>query len=185
MFVINFFGDGIRYWICDTSNPKWEPLIKYREEKNSDWNDLLFDLSFLKKFGFDHWSALATKPEVYGFLLSDRNRIEIKKGARFLDKFRSAELYNDKTLFPRFETEIRKIETRNSNEVIIIQFETGLTGKYKIDLESMRIDDLQFILEEVIPGEDELLFTELKFKGIKITPAHQDTIVRGMKCVWI
>lgn len=185
MYVINFFGDGVRYWICDTSSQKWEPLTKYREENDSDWNDLLFDLSFLKKFGFDHWSVLATKPEAYGFLLSDRNRIEIKKGARFLEKFRSVELYNDNTLFPRFQTEIRKREILNKNEVILMQFETGLTGKYKLEVESMRIDDLQFVIETVIPSEDELLFTELKFKGTKITTADQDTVVRGMKCISI
>jgi hypothetical protein len=183
LYVLNLFGDGIRYWICDTDSPKWEPLVKYKNENHSDWNDLLFDLSFLNKFGFNHWSALATEQEAYGFLLTEKNRVEIKKGARFLEKFRSIELYNDTTLFPRFQTDIRTIETVNSLKLFIMQFETGLSGKYKIETEAISIDDLQFILEQVIPDKDELLFTGLNYKGIKLMNSDQDTVVRGLKCV--
>ena len=183
MYVINLFGDGIRYWICDTSSPKWRPLLQFKEENSLEWNEMLFDLSLLERFGFDYWSSLATEPECFGFLLSAKNRIELKKGGRFLDKFKSNELYNDTTLFPQFQTEIRKTRLRNSEIAVIMQFETGLIGKYKIDSKTLLIDDIKFILEQVIPNEKDLLFTGLKFCGTELLTAKQDTVVRGMKCI--
>ena len=58
--VLNLFGDGIRYWICDIPIARFEKMKQLKEQENSDWEQLFYDLSFLKDFAFDHGSSLAT-----------------------------------------------------------------------------------------------------------------------------
>jgi hypothetical protein len=185
MYIVNLFGDGIRYRICDLDAPLWEPLIEYRLKHSTTWYDIIMDLTLLQKFGINDLSQLSNKKETVGILLNGQNRIEIKKGARHLERFRSIELNNSYTLFPKYKTDMKKSMKIPKRHLIIAQFETGLIGKYKIETPSMLIEELTFILDNPPLLEYCLLFTDLVYNGSKLKRLQADTVIRGVRILTI
>ena len=183
MHILNLFGDGVRYWICDLDAPVMEPVIDYKEKHLLAWDQVLFDLSALKRLGYTHWGDLAFYPEKSGMILSENNRIELKKASRFLEKFRAEKLISEDLIFPQYQTEIIPSEIFLLNQLVILQFETGLIGKYRIEVEKIRMDDLTFILEQPIRSEEDLLLTGLTYKGELLFKTEEDTVVRGLRVV--
>lgn len=183
MFVVNLFGDGVRYWMCNPASPTWEPLQTFKEKHALSWDQLLFDLSLLNELGFTHWSELAASPEQIGFVLSQNNHIELKKGAKFLEKFRADELYNERTLFPRFQTTIRQNNYSIEKPLFIFQLETGLVAKYTFETQEFRMDELRFGLSKPLPFEEDLLLTDLTYADLVLSKLKEDTVVRGMRII--
>lgn len=149
-FIINLFGTGIRYWICEIPIPLFEEMNKIRINHKVEWENLLFDFDFLKHFGFDHWSELSPHPDQTGFLLDFQNRIEIKQGAKFIARFRANELMNSETLFPLYQTTQFDLECTpapNTQQFILAQFEKGLVAKFNFAAKHFSIDDLTFKIQ--------------------------------------
>jgi hypothetical protein len=165
--------------------PLWEPLIEYRLKHSITWYDILMDLTLLQKFGINDLSQLSNKKETVGILLNGQNRIEIKKGARNLKKFRTIELNNLYTLFPKYKTDMKKSMKIPKQHLIIAQFETGMIGKYKIETPSMLIEELTFILDNPPLLEYSLLFTELVYNGSKLKLLQADTVIRGVRILTV
>jgi len=180
MFIINLFGDGIRYWVCNLQEPVWEPLIAYKKTNSINWNELLMNISLLKRHGINDWSQLSIAPEKSGLVLNSSNKIEIKKGSRLMERFYSEELFVQKTLFPRFKTEFQEKEFVFKNQLIIAQYETGLIAKYQIDIESILIDDLTFTYQKPLFTNNEKILTTLKYKKNNLKRIKEDTVVRGL-----
>ena len=182
-YIINLFGNGIRYWVCDTDAPILEPLNALRLQRSLRWDQVLFDLSLLNRHGIDHWSSLSQQGEKLGFVLSDQNRIEIKKASKLIQRFHSIELYNDQTLFPRFQTNTLPFPDRSTDQLIILQFETGLLGKYRFTSDQIQMEDLNFMLERPIPQENDLLLTGITHRGNALVSEQEDTVVRGLRVI--
>ena len=146
-FIINLFGMGIRYWICEIPIPLYEEMNKIRLNHKVEWENLLFDFDFLNHYGFSHWCELSAHPEHSGFLLDLQNRIEIKQGAKFIARFRANALLNEDTLFPLYQTvEIDfPFSTKPGFQtLILIQFEKGLIAKFKFESNVFSMDNLSF-----------------------------------------
>lgn len=183
-FIINLFGTGIRYWICEIPIPLFEEMNKIRLNHKVEWENLLFDFDFLKHFGFNHWSEMSPHPEMTGFLIDHQNRIEIKQGAKFITRFRSNELNNMETLFPLYHSDVRPIENNKDNasfqQIILIHFEKGLIGKFKIETENLAISKFHFQLQFI----DQINFlSELQYNSLTLKNTTNDTVVFGSKVV--
>jgi hypothetical protein len=146
-YILNQFGTGIRYWVCNLENELFQKMNEFRLHNQVEWEQLLFDFDFLQRFGFNHWYELTNKPESIGFLINSYNKMEIKIGSKFITRFKSFELLNQETFFPLFKTtffDLKIEQNRNIQSFILIQFETGLIGKYKIHSKDFLMDDLEF-----------------------------------------
>ncbi len=183
MYIINFFGDGIRYWACDTKETSWQPLWEYKKKKDCSWEEILLDLDTLKKLGYTHWNQLSNGIEKMGFFISNTNRIEIKKGARFLEKFNAQQLLSQSTLFPIYNTLIRSHQITESNQLVIIQFETGLMAKYKLDIERFQIADLTFGIDSSQTLIPQPYINQLLFENTPLIIKSDDTVARGVRVV--
>jgi hypothetical protein len=181
--IINLFGNGIRYWVCDLDAPEMEPLIALKLQRSLRWDQVLFDLSLLNRHGIDHWSSLSCREEKFGFMLTDQNRLEIKKGSKLVLRFHSVELYDDVLLFPRFRSSILPATETISPHLMIFQFETGSIGKFRIDSDEFNINDLIFNLEQPLLQENDLLLTGITYQDKKLENERQDTVVRGLRVV--
>jgi hypothetical protein len=150
--IINLFGIGIRYWICEVPEGMYEGLQEIRTKHKVEWEQLLFDLDVLTHYGYSHWSDLSASPEHTGFLLDAQNRIEIKHGTKFIARFRANELTNETTLFPLYNSKQVTWEPERHakrNTFLLLQYEKGLIGKYKVDQPRIHINDLEFQWKEV------------------------------------
>ena len=122
-------------------------MNEFRLHHQVEWERLLFDFDFLQRFGFNHWHELSNKPECTGFIINSSNKMELKLGSKFITRFKSFELLNQETFFPLYKTsffDLKKEQIPNIQTFLLIQFETGLIGKYKIHSKDFLMDDLEF-----------------------------------------
>jgi hypothetical protein len=187
--ILNLFGEGIRYWICDIPIAEYEKMKQSKEQQNCDWEQILFDLSFLKKFGYEHWSSMATRGEFKLFYLSNQNRIELKNKSKLLERIFTHDLGNSRTLIPLYQTKIvdnltfTKIE--NSVSMILVQQETGLFAKYEINTDKLLFSDLEFHLVQQIARNEVNALSEIYFKGYELKQKKEETLIRSSKVWWI
>lgn len=151
-YILNQFGTGIRYWVCHLDGNLFNEMNQFKKYHRVEWENLLFDFDFLHRFGFNHWSELSNKKESAGLLINSTNRIEIKFGAKFLTRFNSMALMNDSTFFPIYKTSFVDLEFETppkTKTLILIQFETGLIGKYAIQSKNLLMDDIEFHCHQI------------------------------------
>lgn len=180
-YIINLFGTGIRYWICEIPIVQFEEMETIKQLHKVEWERLLFDFEFLKRFGYKHWSDMSRYPEQVGFLLLPENRVEIKMKSKLITRFFAHELSNQETLFPLYQTyqTVNQFQELNSTKrLLVMQIEKGLIGKYAIatnqfDISSMKFGLTQLPTEEVLSG---IMYQESELKCLK-----DDTLVIGTK----
>lgn len=182
-YILNLFGTGIRFWICEIPTPLFEEMNKIRCQHKVEWEDILFDLGFLEHVGFSHWSELSSRPEQIGFLLESTNRVEIKQGAKFLARFKASELREDVTLFPLFQTNFEKLELSESNEfktVVLVQYEKGLITKFSYHADYFSIDHLTFGIRCI---QDQVFLGDIIHTSASLNHVSDDTLVLGTKVI--
>lgn len=182
-FIINLFGTGIRYWICDIPMPQFEKMETIKEQHKVEWEHLLFDFDFLKRFGYEHWSEISRYPEQVGFLLNKENRIEIKLKAKLITRFFAYELSNQETLFPLYQTYEKEYQFQglsSTKRLLIMQFEKGLIGKYEILTNQFDISTLKFGLTQ-LPSQ--VVISGIMYQGSELKCLKDDTLVTGTKVI--
>jgi hypothetical protein len=179
-FLLNLFGTGIRYWICDIPTEQFNEMEQIRVKHSVEWEELLCDFDFLKHYGYAHWSELSSYPEQKGFYLNSHNKAEIKEKNRFIARFKAEELMNTNALFPLYKTFNLHSNFPNhpaTERLIIKQEETGLFAKYELFTEDFLIEELQFQLEIT---EQYSLLTGIKYPEISIIEQKEDTVITGI-----
>lgn len=181
--TIKCFGEGVRLLFCEVSTDVWQEWCVVKETNEVDWEQLLFNLSFLGKYGFGHWSELSRKEEQLIFLCNAQNIIEIKNGRKLLERFRSIELYGTNTLFPLYQTSNfdQKVEVQDGNVAFALsQLETGAFAKYLIP-EHFEIAKLQFQLTQPVAMPDQMGISGLTYESRQLKSAGEDTVVRSSR----
>jgi hypothetical protein len=179
-FLLNLFGTGIRYWICDIPTEQFNEMEQIRVKHSVEWEELFCDFDFLKHYGYAHWSELSSYPEQKGFYLNSHNKAEIKEKNRFIARFKAEELMNTNALFPLYKTFNLHSNFPNhpaTERLIIKQEETGLFAKYELFTEDFLIEELQFQLEIT---EQYSLLTGIKYPEISIIEQKEDTVITGI-----
>jgi hypothetical protein len=179
-FLLNLFGTGIRYWICDIPTEQFNEMEQIRVKHSVEREELLCDFDFLKHYGYAHWSELSSYPEQKGFYLNSHNKAEIKEKNRFIARFKAEELMNTNALFPLYKTFNLHSNFPNhpaTERLIIKQEETGLFAKYELFTEDFLIEELQFQLEIT---EQYSLLTGIKYPEISIIEQKEDTVITGI-----
>jgi len=181
--TIKYFGEGMRLWFCKVPMDVWQEWRNVKETNGLDWEQLLFNLTFLAKYGFGHWSELSIEREQLIFLCNDQNTIEIKNGRKLLERFRSLELSGSSTLFPIYQTsyiDLKVEREEGSVAFVLCQLETGAFAKYTLP-ESFQIADLQFQLTQPATMPDLLGISGLTYESRPLKSAGEDTVVRSSR----
>jgi hypothetical protein len=186
--IINLFGASLRYWVCELPQEKFHALEKSRTNQQEDWTNLFFDLDWLAQFGFAHWSDFAIMEEQNGMLCLPKCSIEIKKGRKMLEKFSADKLIHSASLFELHRTRAQKLTVAPHEghiRFILIQTEIGLVGKFKVDQESILIDELEFVLTDLAYLNAPRLLTSILHRGEKLIKTDEDTVVSGYRVVFM
>lgn len=190
-FVINLFGECIRYWKCSMTSELYTEFCKIKAKTNLPWETLLINLEILNHFGFAHWSELSNENEKKLFLINSENKIEIKQKNKYLLKIKSDLILNQTSLFELFHTEIRKNESNptsiglNEKQFIIFQKETGLVAKYLLNQPSFDIYQLKFNLISEINSTNQIWLSSLEYANEFLTTKKEDTLIRSFEINWL
>jgi hypothetical protein len=182
-YIINFFGEGIRYWVCDIPLKQYEQFETIKKRTNSDWETILFDLDFLSHFGYSNWSELSKNQEVKSFKLNFSNKIEIKERNKILVKIPSIQILNQSSLFDLYSSEKINLNfepKENCKTIILVQHEIGLIAKYQIESNSFNIEKLHF---EVTKNSHEILnanLSTIRYDEEELKVISEDVLVKSM-----
>lgn len=181
-YIVNLFGDCLRYWICDLKDETYKYIFNHKIEFDKSWEEMFFDLDFLNTIGFNHWSELSNYDEFRGFLISKNNRIEVKGKTKKVLKLNSIDLLNQKTLFPLFQ--VSKIQmylpVNELKRFILIHFEIGQFAKYKIECDSFNVDKLEFKLITCPMINLDFILAGIDYEGVNLINIDEETLVKKM-----
>jgi hypothetical protein len=146
MVTINFFGEGVRYWLCEIPLAEFDIFLKEKEKTGQDWEHLFFDLSFLDELGYANWESIHLLKKGKGWLIAERNRMELSVGRKKrvveLDEF-----LGDKMLFQTFSKKVLAFEIDKKEAyqyVLLVQLDTGKINKYELNKDMIDLDKFLF-----------------------------------------
>lgn len=188
-FLVNFFGEGLRFWECYIPDKQFIEFNRLKDKHNIEWENLLFDLDFLAHFGYTHWSELSDKEELRGFPMIDQNKIEIKQQNKNILKILCTQLSNSTSLFNLYQTnpfEYKLEQKEGFKSVLLVQQETGLIGKFKIELEDefFDIEKLAFSIVSKNKLFDQDFVIGLSYSNEPLKSIREDSLIRSFQVVW-
>lgn len=177
---MNFFGNGLKLRYLDIGHPSFEALRKFQNAKQMRWNDILFNFELLNTFGFSSWESIPISKTFEGLIVSDYNKIEIKKGGKFICKFKASDLLGQNTLFPIFNSVAYEHMPEQKNELILVELTTGLISKFKIQSETLTVPDLKFEVLRFKPKPNYCIINKISFQTIELRCIRQDCLIREL-----
>ncbi len=181
MTTIKFFGTGMRYWICEIPESQFNRIEKEKIALNKMWEELFFDLEFLEQFGYSNWESIHLLEEGKGWLITERNRIEIKTGR----KKRVVEMHEflgDGLLFDAFKKEItafKVLKKEHFNYVLLVQLDAGLINKYELLSDDFDIDKSKFSFYDGRDFNLDLLWlTKMEYNNRELFDLGDDCLTR-------
>jgi hypothetical protein len=181
--VLNLFGEGLRCWVCDIPLAQFQEMLAIKERHQLPWERLFFDFDFIKHYGFDHWSEMATRGEHRFFALKKNNSIELKEKRKMLFKIDADELDLNFTLFPIFqisvEENIRFPKLPGMKTILLVEQETGCFGKFEIQTTTFDINQLQFLTLHAIESYLYPALVAINYAGENLQLVSDDLVVRG------
>lgn len=187
-YIINLFGEGIRYWVCDIPFNEFNEFEKIKKRTELEWEKLFFDLDFLAHFGYSNWSELSKNQEVKLFLLNNKNKLEIKERNKIVLKIPSINLLNQTSLFDLYSTQTINLNFESKPDcktVILLQNEIGLIAKYQMEKSSFDIEKLQFQIVNDTENRLNGLSTNIQYEGEKLKMISEDVLVQSMKVIML
>ena len=181
MVTINFYGSGIRYWICEIPLEEFKVLENDREKLETVWEQLFFDLEYLEEKGYDSWESIHLLEKGKGWLMADRNRMEIRIGRKKRTVTMNDFLGED-ALFDPYKKEVIafEIEKREGYQyVLLVQMDTGTINKYQLERSSIDTDRLLFrFYDGRAAGLDLLWLTSVEYDGQELFDQRDDCLTR-------
>lgn len=177
--IINLFGTGIRCWICEIPIHRYNQLKEVAAFHETTLDNILFDLEILQRLGYKHWKSIFAIEEINGFLIEERNKVEIKNGRSIITKFNANQILGREAFFKLYTTKevYFKITNRPEHKYLLIgQKEIG-SYKYKVETDTFEIEKLCFSFCKGINNENSVVTISYNNKSLK--PIKTDTIIRS------
>jgi len=181
MTTIKFFGTGMRYWVCEIPESQFNLIEKEKIAMNKVWEELFFDLEFLEQFGYSNWESIHLLEEGKGWLIAERNRIEIKTGKK-KRVVEMREFLGDGLLFDAFKKEIIAFEVlkkANFTYVLLVQLDAGLINKFEVVSDDFDLDKSNFTFYDGTDVNIDLLWlTKVEYNGQELFDLGDDCLTR-------
>jgi len=190
MYVVNMSGKGLRYWICKIPTTEFAKFETLHEKFDEDYENLFFDLTILKKFGYSSWDELFCIDSGRGFLINARNTIEIKKKSKKIRKFDSTELLYSPLMFDPYSVNTNESVLEKEDGfvyVALIQYELGSFFKFKLEELNFDINKFEFQINyKPISTLLKLDFvTDLKYDNQSLIQKKEDVVNSGNKVLFL
>ena len=177
--IINLFGTGIRCWICEIPMHRYKQLKEVAAFHNTTFFNIIFDLEVLQNLGYNHWNNIFPIEEIVGFIIDDRNKVEIKNGTKIVSKFISNQILGKESLFNLYSTkevDFKTVHRANYKYILIGQKEIG-SYKYRINTDEFEIEKLCFSFCKGINKENSVV--TISYGNSNLYPIKTDTMIRS------
>ena len=181
MVSLNFYGEGLRYWLCEIPLVEFDVIQHQKERTGKDWEQLFFDLTFLEGLGYNNWESIHLLEEGKGWIIAERNKIEIKNGRKKrvvkLDEF-----LGDNMLFQTFPKKVIPFEIVQKDGyqyVLLVQVDAGKINKYELESNKLDLDKFLFQFFDGRGVELDLMWlTKVEYDGKELFDQGDDCLTR-------
>ena len=190
MYNINMFGSGIRYWVCEIPMDEFISIQKIRDHFKIEYENIFFDLELLEKIGFSNWENIHCVDKGRGFIIKERNRIEIKRKAKLLKSFDSSELIYSPLLLEQHKIiydDFNRLKNDDFKLIALIQFEVGSFFRFNCDVENFDVNKLHFVLnyDKIHLSIGEQFVSDLVYDFTKLKQMKEDVVCTGNQVVFL
>lgn len=190
MFNINMFGCGIRYWICKIPVEAFGQFEKLHQKYKEDYENLFFDLNVINKLGYSNCSDIYNIHSGRGFVVRERNRIEIKDKTKHLKRFDSSDLLYTPLMFDPYKLVKNNTHLTASKEfklVALVQLETGSFFRFRLNEFEFDISKLTFHLnyDKLHDHFKEEFITHLTYNGVLLEEKKEDVVCTGNRVLFL
>mgnify|MGYP000447349993 CR=1 FL=1 len=186
MVAINFYGTGIRYWVCAIPNAEFDEINMYRLRLGIGWEEIFFSLEVLEEFGYSNWENIHLLEEGKGWLIDKANRFEIKSG-RKKRLVTMAQFIGEGLLFEAFTKKIVPFKIGKEEGityVMLSQIDAGLINKYHLESETCDLDKLCFTIS--ILEQEDMSFnwlSNLTYNDVDLFDQGEDCLTRSNRVI--
>ena len=92
MYIINMFGTGVRYWVCEIPMDRFDEMESFKQKNHCSWEEIFFDLHLLKKWGYTELDELHVVLNERGWLLGGDNYMELRTNGKRKGKYGPGDL---------------------------------------------------------------------------------------------
>jgi len=187
MYIINFFGFGIRYWLCRIPSKEFKLIDEFRVNKQFNWVDIFFNLDILERFGYSDWESIHLLHEGKGWLLQNGNWLEVKKERKKqkidVSKFIGEGYFFD--IYEKIYDDTKLVKEQGYVDVVLAQIDTGLIFKFEINKEKLDLNKMKFKMNfnPLNKCFDADWVTGIVYDGVNINESKEDSLTRESKVI--
>lgn len=175
---LKLFGESFKIHVLNINSDNYKPFIEASKALKQPIEEALLDVYFFKKLNLKDFQLIEDLiVDSYGGLTNThKNKIEIWRGRRCLEKFSLNELFYSSTLFPLFNVKKDNSIIKLQDQIVLIEKEVGLISELSIEDDFLEIDQLVFHISEIIfSNENYQLLFALYYKNKKLKEIKSDT----------
>ena len=182
---ITFFGIGCCIIKGHFDELTWQKFKESAKTIKYPLEDAFFEKAFFKEIKikeFKKWNDLGNVFRFSGLLNSYQSVIEIKINNKRKAKISFQELFNERFLFPLYNTTLNKIDSLKNAPLCltIVEKEIGTIATYKFETENFSFDKIHFTLNSLSIRNDLqfLILSKIEYDGKELCSVKSDTLVR-------
>jgi len=182
---VNFFGVGCNIVRGNVNESTWKKITQSAKTLNIPTDYAFFDSDFFTLLNlpeYKSWKDFNNLFKVFGLLENQISLIEIRKDRKRAEKFSFAQLWNQNSLFPLYQTEINGIDIiREGKNITVVETEIGTIASYEFVCENFKIEDLKFNISQVKVSKQVgyNLISDIFYKDKKLKSKRSDALISG------
>lgn len=179
-FTINLIGIGCTIYIISLTHEINKKMQQTAILLNMTLEDAILDSDFFTKMNDNIFKDLnsISKIKMKGLLYDNRSHIEIRLNGRKKRKIQFSELLKQELLFPIYNVVMQLNTLLINNTLIVIEKETGLISNFKLLVETLDLDKMQFEITEINTGTETLtILKSISYNEKMLMSIKEDTLV--------
>ncbi|UAM97286.1 hypothetical protein K8354_13280 [Polaribacter litorisediminis] len=183
---VRLYGESFKIYSLKIDSTYFQRFIETAAKLKQTIEDAILDIRFFKLLRIPEYQTIYDlQIEVFGGLIyNHKNKIEIKRGRKYLQKFTIKDLLVQETLFPLFNVSYNSFKMVKDASLFLIEKEVGMIGKYFIENQEFTIESLEFIISDIQYSTTEhKLLIGLNYKGEILPTKETDSLITYRYCL--
>lgn len=183
---VRLYGESFKIHALNIDSTNLNDFMMVSKRLNEPLEEALLNGLFFEFLNLKSYDSIETIIDFTfgGLMNTSKNKIEIWRGRKCLQKFNLNQLFYQDTLFPMFNINKTKSAIRLNNRMFLIEKEIGLIDEYIIDDNDFKIDSLRFsIINLTCINENYQLLTSISYKESNIQSIRSDSLIIYRYCV--
>lgn len=183
---VRLYGESFKVHALCLNNSNLDDFMKASQKLKEPLNEALLNVSLFEFLNYKPYESIENMIDgTFGGLINtSKNKIEIWRGRKCLQKFSLNNLFYLDTLFPLFNINMKSSTLKLNNRMFLIEKEIGLIGEYVIEDHNFNIESLKFsIIDLEYDNENYQILADTSYKESSLESIKSDTLITYRYCI--